>query len=111
MVSYEQIREMPLSELLQYFNAASVICEKIEREMKPLFNSNSPKEQLRWVELNNEYQHSRLYYDVVLNALKYKVFNGLDNYTKPVKEDKSVVEKKPTSKTTGKKKKESGAKK
>lgn len=104
MVQYEKIREMPISELLAYFECLEKICNCYANELRPLFNSQNPKEQLRWREINNEYQHAKMYYDVVLNAMKYKTYNNLDNYSTPSEElkqkNKPVIKKKPVKTTT-----------
>lgn len=84
-ISYEEVREMPLEELLMYHQALKEICERYEFERRPLYNSTNPKDQARWVEINNELQFSKKYYDVVMNAMKYKCYNDLDNYTRPKK--------------------------
>ena len=110
MVEYEKVREMPLSELLLYFNALKEICGKYEGELRPLYNSTSQSDRTRWVVINNEYQHARMYFDVVLNAMKYKVYNGLDNYEKSpekLKASKRIIKKegKPDTPKPGRKKK------
>lgn len=105
MIDYEIIREMPLNELLRYYQALKAICEKHEADLRPLFNSNNPKDKIKWVECNNEYQHSKLYFDIVLNALKYKAFHGLDEY-KPLSEEeknKKEIPEKPKTKPIPKK--------
>lgn len=104
MLQYEQIREMPLKDLLVYFNALQAICNKHELELRPLFNSQDPKEQVKWAMLNNEYQHAKMYCDVVLNAMKYQAYHGLDEYTKP-EEQQKLKAKKPVVKRTTKPKK------
>ena len=109
MVQYENIRQMSLEELLKYHNALKSICERYEFELRPLYNSSNPKDQTKWVEVNNELQHAKLYFDVVLDALKYKAFHGLDEYEpakRPVEEKKKPIPKKPvTSARSGKPKK------
>ena len=37
MIDYEIIREMPLNELLRYYQALKAICEKHEADLRPLF--------------------------------------------------------------------------
>ena len=107
MVQYETIREMSLKELLTYYQALKAICDKHESELRPLYGSNNPKDQIQWVEINNEYQHAKLYFDIVMNALKYKSFHGLDEY-KPLSgsdknkaKDAAVPVKKPIAKKPG----------
>ena len=95
MVQYENIREMPLGELLVYYNALKAICERLEFELKPLYNATGANDKLKWIELKNELDHSKIYFDVVLNAMKYKSFHGLEEY-KPLKKEKSKpIAKKP----------------
>lgn len=93
MVSYEIIREMPLEELLHYFNALNAICARYEHELQPLYNAPSQKDRLKWVEINNEYQHAKMYFDIVLNAMKYKAYNGLENYQPEIKKEKKSTSK------------------
>lgn len=83
MPQYEVIREMPLNELLMYHQALKEICNNYEYNIRPLYNSHNPNDKKRWIEINNQYQHAKMYYDLVINALTYKSFNGLDNYEKP----------------------------
>lgn len=90
MLKYEIIREMPLAELLDYYNALNAICTRYDHELQPLYNSPNQKDRLKWVEINNEYQHAKMYYDVVLNALKYKTYNGLENYQPETKKKKAT---------------------
>ena len=90
MAEYEKVRNMPLADLLVYHNALKAICEGYEKRMTPLFNSQKREDALVWMETNNELQYAKKYYDIVLNAMKYKAFNGLDSYgTEPVKEKKT----------------------
>jgi hypothetical protein len=97
MIQYEKVKEMPLYELITYHGALKNICEHYERGLKPYFNAHDAREQAKWVEINTELQHAKLYYDIVFNALKNKVFNSLDNYELPVKKEKekAIAKKKP----------------
>ena len=50
---------------------------------------------MKWVEVNNELQYTKKYFDVVLNALKYKAFHGLDEYKRKDKTEIGLSNSKP----------------
>ena len=47
-MEHNKLIEMPLSNLLEYYNALNAVCIRYEFELKPLFNSQVPAEQLKW---------------------------------------------------------------
>lgn len=79
-MNYEEIREMPLSELLTYYNALKAICDVHENHMRPLYNSKNRNDVEEWTKTNAELQYAKKYLNVVLDSMKYRAFNGLENY-------------------------------
>ena len=84
MLDVKEIEKMPFHELLQYHEALKSICERYERELGPLYNAVQPQDRQRWVEINQELQETKKYYNVVFEALKNKTFNDLKNYVAPL---------------------------
>ena len=80
-MSYEEIKEMTLQELLPLHEALKAICEKHERDLRPLYNAVMQEDRRKWVEINAQLQHAKGYYNVVFDALKYRTFKTLDEYT------------------------------
>lgn len=79
-MDYAKLMEMPLAQLLEYYNALNAVCSRYEFEIKPYFNSQNPNEQLKWMEINDKLVKAKTYRNVVLTIMQDKSFNELDNY-------------------------------
>lgn len=83
---YDKLMEMPLAQLLEYYNALNSVCGRYEFEIKPYFNSQNQNEQLKWREINDKLVKAKSYRNMVLDIMQDKSFNELDNY-EPIKEE------------------------
>lgn len=81
-MEHNKLIEMPLSNLLEYYNALNAVCIRYEFELKPLFNSQVPAEQLKWKEINDKLSKAKLYRNTVLSAMQEKSFTEIDGYLK-----------------------------
>lgn len=81
-MEYSRLIEMPMSNLLEYYNALNAVCVKYEFELKPLYNSQVTSEQTKWKEINDKLAKAKLYRNAILSAMQEKSFSDIDEYVK-----------------------------
>ena len=94
-MEYNNIVQMPITELLECYNVLNSACICYESELKPLFGTQIPNEQAKWSYINTNFQIAKKYRDIVLMAMLEKSYKKLDNYVcKETEKTKSKIHKK-----------------
>ena len=87
-MEYNNIVQMPITELLECYNVLNSACICYESELKPLFGTQIPNEQAKWSYINTNFQIAKKYRDIVLMAMLVAFFDLYQLYVKKQKKQK-----------------------